>query len=79
LGIARLAVHIGESAAQSAVAIEDSLAGVRAAKGAGLTCVAVGHSYAKDLLLAAGADLYADHIRSLDVRALEALCSELTR
>jgi beta-phosphoglucomutase-like phosphatase (HAD superfamily) len=47
------------------VAIEDSLAGVQAAKAAGLRCVAVGHSYRLADLTRAGADAVVDVIASL--------------
>ncbi len=40
----------------SAVVIEDSIAGIRAARAAGLRCVAVAHSYPENELAAAGAD-----------------------
>ncbi len=42
------------------VAIEDATNGVKAAKAAGLRCVAVTHSYGRDALLAAGADAVVD-------------------
>lgn len=79
LGIAELARHLGERAASQSVAIEDSLAGIRAAKGAGLACVAVEHSTPGDELRAAGADLVVDHIRALDLEALDALALRLGR
>jgi len=42
---------------RDAVVIEDSLAGVAAAKHAGLRCAAVAHSYPADRLVKAGADV----------------------
>ena len=42
-----------------AVVIEDSIAGIEAAKAAGLRCAAVAHSYPTDRLRAAGADVVA--------------------
>jgi beta-phosphoglucomutase-like phosphatase (HAD superfamily) len=48
-----------------AVVVEDSIAGIRAAKGAGLRCVAVAHSYARAELTAAGADAVAEDVASL--------------
>jgi len=45
------------SADGRAVALEDSIAGVQAAKAAGLRCVAVLHSYSEAELTAAGADV----------------------
>ena len=44
LGIAAMTELIGRQAAERALVIEDSIAGVEAAKAAKLTCVAVGHS-----------------------------------
>ena len=48
-----------------AVVIEDSIAGIEAAKAAGLRCAAVAHSYAAALLRAAGADIVVDHVADL--------------
>lgn len=53
--------------------IEDSLAGVRAAKAAGLTCVGVAHSFPEAALLEAGADLATAELRLLGEAALETL------
>jgi HAD superfamily hydrolase (TIGR01509 family) len=50
-----LVSRLGASA-RGALVIEDSLAGVEAAKSAGLACLAVAHSYADSLLTQAGAD-----------------------
>jgi beta-phosphoglucomutase len=47
------------------VAIEDSLGGVVSAKGAGLRCVAVTHSYSADDLARAGADATAASLAEL--------------
>ncbi len=54
LGLAELARR---GAAPAAVVIEDSVAGIEAARRAGLRCVAVTHSYPAERLRAAGADL----------------------
>jgi beta-phosphoglucomutase-like phosphatase (HAD superfamily) len=48
-----------------AIAIEDSTGGVRSAKGAGVRCVAVAHSYSPAELVAAGADAVAPDLASL--------------
>lgn len=48
-----------------AIVIEDSLAGVEAAKAAGLPCIGVAHSYAIDELRRAGADLAVERIAEL--------------
>ncbi len=44
------------------VAIEDAPSGVRAARAAGLRCVAVTHTYPREPLLAAGADAVVDSL-----------------
>lgn len=67
LGIEALSQRIAPTQAQRALVIEDSLAGIEAAKLAGLPCIAVGHSYPEAELLAAGADLVvADLVRITD-------------
>jgi beta-phosphoglucomutase-like phosphatase (HAD superfamily) len=48
-----------------AVAIEDSTGGVRSAKGAGVRCVAVAHSYSPAELTRAGADAVAPDLAGL--------------
>ncbi len=48
-----------------AVAIEDSTGGVRSAKGAGVRCVAVAHSYSASELTGAGADAVAPNLAAL--------------
>jgi beta-phosphoglucomutase len=53
------------------VAIEDALGGVRSAKGAGLRCVAVSHSYREAELLEAGADAVVGDLAALDDALLE--------
>ena len=67
-GVAELR-RLGHGAA--IVAIEDSLGGVASAKGAGLRCAAVAHSYGRDELLAAGADVAVDDLASLTDAVLE--------
>lgn len=59
----------------SVLVIEDSVAGVRAAKAAGLTCVAVTHSYAAPLLLEAGADWVTEALSAVTDDALSALAA----
>jgi HAD superfamily hydrolase (TIGR01509 family) len=60
----RLAELVGTDA-ERAVVIEDSLAGVQAAKAAGLSCIAVAHSYPESELFAAGADVVVKRIAEL--------------
>jgi beta-phosphoglucomutase-like phosphatase (HAD superfamily) len=59
--------------ARECVVIEDTAIGVRAAKGAGMVCVAVEHTSAREKLLAAGADATIARIADLRVERLEAL------
>ena len=54
-----------------AVAIEDSLGGVASAKAAGLRCAAVAHTYGRDELARAGADVVVDDLASLTDALLE--------
>jgi HAD superfamily hydrolase (TIGR01509 family) len=53
------------------VALEDSLGGVQSAKGAGLRCVAVAHSYPRAELERAGADATAADLASLSDALLD--------
>lgn len=54
-----------------AIVIEDSLAGIQAAKAAGLRCAAVAHSYPAASLRAAGADLVVESLAELTDDALD--------
>jgi beta-phosphoglucomutase len=60
---------LGHDAA--AVAVEDSLGGVAAAKRAGVRCVAVAHSYGVEELASAGADAVVADLASLTDALLE--------
>ncbi len=53
------------------VVVEDSLAGIEAAKGAGLRCVAVAHSYPIERLREAGADAVVPTLADLDDRTMD--------
>ena len=64
IAIAKLE-ELGIEHASNAIVIEDSLAGVQAAKAAGLLCIAVAHSYAAPELVEAGADHVAARIADL--------------
>jgi HAD superfamily hydrolase (TIGR01509 family) len=59
------------AAGARAVVVEDSLAGVQAAKAAGLRCVAVTHSYPRERLMEAGADAVADALAELTDALME--------
>ncbi len=73
LGIAALAGLAGQPAAAQAVVIEDSIAGVEAAKSAHLACIAVTHSYSTSALEAAGADLVVDGLDAITDERLREL------
>jgi HAD superfamily hydrolase (TIGR01509 family) len=73
LGIERLARLTNETIARGALVIEDSLAGVEAAKAAGLACVGVAHSYRAARLAEAGADDVVESLDAIDEARLAAL------
>jgi beta-phosphoglucomutase len=77
LGIEALSKLIPAEDAQRALVIEDSLAGIEAAKSAGLPCIAVGHSYPEAELYKAGADLVVPDLARIDDLALSALFKKL--
>jgi beta-phosphoglucomutase-like phosphatase (HAD superfamily) len=77
LGIEALAARAGRKAAEQAVVIEDSIAGVEAAKAAKLACIGVGHSYPVEMLHKAGADLTVDNLDAISDEALDALARRL--
>jgi HAD superfamily hydrolase (TIGR01509 family) len=54
-----------------AVVVEDSISGIEAAKRAGLRCVAVASSYAKEELVRAGADAVVTDLLALDDALLD--------
>jgi HAD superfamily hydrolase (TIGR01509 family) len=56
-----------------AVVVEDSLGGIASAKGAGLRCVAVAHTYSADELQRAGADAVTASLTDLTDALLESL------
>lgn len=56
---------LGQPSGAGVVVIEDSIAGIEAAKSAGLRCAAVAHSYPAEKLRAAGADVVTDRIADL--------------
>lgn len=59
--------------ARRGLVIEDSLAGVEAAKAAGLSCVAVTHTYSEQELIAAGADAVSSGLGAITEAWLGAL------
>ena len=76
LACAWLESHGWPNCRREAVVFEDSLAGIAAAKAAGLCCVAVAHSYSLEELRATEADLVVDHIGQIDEASLEALYAQ---
>jgi HAD superfamily hydrolase (TIGR01509 family) len=72
-----LAPKIGKEAAEGALVIEDSLAGIVAAKAAGLACLAVAHSYPEAQLYDAGADAVLPRIGAVDDGVIGALFHRL--
>jgi beta-phosphoglucomutase len=67
----------GPDAVRRALVIEDSVAGIQAAKAAGLTCLAVAHSHPAEQLQRAGADLVVERIDAVDDPTLLALYSRV--
>jgi beta-phosphoglucomutase-like phosphatase (HAD superfamily) len=76
-GVADLSSQVGGEVARLAVAIEDSIAGVEAAKAAGIACIAVSHSYPKAKLEQAGADLVVSSLDDITEAALSGLFRRL--
>ncbi|MDX2055452.1 MAG: HAD family phosphatase [Polyangiaceae bacterium] len=70
MGLAYLATRMDPVLARRALVIEDSLAGVRAAKAARLTCVGVAQSYQESELSAAGADATFPTLLDVNAEAL---------
>lgn len=77
LGVRWLARRGQEQAARRGLVIEDSLAGVEAAKAAGLPCVGVAHTYSERELSEAGADAVAPTLARIDDALLAALFHRL--
>ncbi len=59
--------------------VEDSISGIEAARAAGLTCVAVAHSYTQAELALAGADRVVMHIRDIDPSLLADVAAQVSR
>lgn len=77
IGIERLSAELGPELAKLALVIEDSIAGIEAAKAAGLACVAVSHSYGEAELTRAGADLVVQRLDEISEEQLAALFKQL--
>ena len=66
-----------EAAARRALVIEDSLAGVEAAKAAALPCIGVTHTYSESELLGAGSDAVVTSLAGIDDALLTSLFRRL--
>jgi len=77
LGIRWLSERGQAERARRALVIEDSLAGVEAAKAAGLACIGVTHTYSERELSGAGADAVTDSLSGIDDALLTALFRRL--
>jgi phosphoglycolate phosphatase/beta-phosphoglucomutase len=77
LGLAHLAHYAGPIATRRTLVIEDSLAGIAAARAAQLPCVAVAHSYLEAKLLQAGATCVVPGIADITDELLADLSSRL--
>ena len=77
LGIQWLAERGQEAAARRGLVFEDSLAGVEAAKAAGLPCIGVTHTYSEAELLGAGSDAVVTSLAGIDDTLLTALFRRL--
>lgn len=77
LGIRWLAERGQEAAARRGLVIEDSLAGVEAAKAAALPCIGVTHTYSESELLQAGSDAVVTSLAGIDDALLASLFHRL--
>jgi beta-phosphoglucomutase len=77
LGIRWLAERGQEEVARRGLVIEDSLAGVEAAKAAGLPCIGVTHTYSESELLQSGSDAVVTSLSGIDDALLTALFHRL--
>jgi HAD superfamily hydrolase (TIGR01509 family) len=76
-GLSELSRVLDRPVAARVLVIEDSPAGVRAAKTAGLACLALTHSAPRPALEEAGADHVSDDIGEVDALVLETLYRKL--
>jgi len=77
IGVQKLTMLIGESLAKRALVVEDSISGIEAAVSAGISCLAVAHSYERSALLAAGAAEVVDKISDITPELLERFSAKL--
>jgi beta-phosphoglucomutase len=77
IGRDRLVTIAGPDVVRHTLVIEDSMAGIEAAIGAGLFCLAVAHSYDANQLLAAGALDVVDRIENVTDELLRRLAAKV--
>jgi HAD superfamily hydrolase (TIGR01509 family) len=78
IGHAKLEQLAGAAVARQILVIEDSIAGIEAARAASLPCLAVAHSYGKDELHRAGANHVVATIAEIDDELLAALAEQVS-
>lgn len=79
IALAWVADQLGAGAAALSLVIEDSPAGIEAARALGLPCVAVAHSYGREELQATAASAVVDRIADITPELLARLWDELRR
>lgn len=77
IGREKLTKLAGEKAASRALVIEDSIAGIQAARSANLPCLAVAHSYGQDELWRAGAKSVVSRLADVDDTVLSTLATRI--
>ena len=77
VGRNRLIAAAGNQAASRVLVVEDSLAGITAARAADMPCLGVSHSYEKSELLRAGAVQVVSHLAEIDDSMLAALSARI--
>jgi HAD superfamily hydrolase (TIGR01509 family) len=77
IGRSRLVDHAGDTTAKRVLVVEDSLAGIEAARAASMPCLAVSHSYKADELTRAGAAAVVSSLAEIDDRLLADLAAKV--
>ncbi|MDX2035016.1 MAG: HAD family phosphatase [Isosphaeraceae bacterium] len=78
LALAELRARVDALAADECVVIEDSVAGIEAARAAGMHTIGITHTYSRDVLLAAGADLVVESPAELTTETIRRRFDERT-
>jgi len=77
IGHAKLSQMAGAQVARNVLVIEDSIAGIEAARAAALPCLAVAHSYTEDELRRAGANHVVTALSDIDNALLTSLARQV--